>query len=201
MLPRDFELPNLAAFDIIVPEALKAERERQRIVRAIGRLKSGVSPLQAELSMEPLRQQFVAAAPSDFRKLIKIRLRVESLRGNMQTRDYRTSSWLLFGAVFAVLLIACGDMDLLLARAARRRRELAVQVCLGAGRTRRSQGFADSAILGIAGGIGGCLLAIQLLRAFGGDCRPRTCAFTNEHRLAGALICVSLDRLASRPAL
>jgi putative ABC transport system permease protein len=167
VLPKDFELPNLAVFDIIVPEALKAGRERQRIVRAIGRLKAGVSPWQAEQSMEPLRQHFVASAPSDFRKLIKMRLRVESLR-DMQTREYRTSSWLLFGAVFAVLLIACGNMaNLLLARAARRRREVAVQVCLGAGRGRMlMQGFADSLLLGTAGGTGGCVLAAFLLRAF-----------------------------------
>jgi predicted permease len=167
VLPKDFELPNLAAFDIILPEALKAGSERQRIVRAIGRLKPGVSPLQAELAMEPLRQEFVASAPSDFRKLLTMRLRVETLR-DMQTGEYRTSSWLLFGAVFAVLLIACGNMaNLLLARAARRRREVAVQVCLGAGSRRiLAQGFADSLLLGIGGGAGGCLVAAFLLRTF-----------------------------------
>jgi putative ABC transport system permease protein len=170
VLPPEFEMPNLGHDDILVPAALDGSTDRgaqaqQIILRAFARLKPGITIQQAAAAMEPLFQQSLNYVPPQFRH--EVSFRVRSLR-DRQIQDARVASWVLLGAVLAVLLVACTNVaNLLLARAASRIRELAVRTAIGATRGRLIlQSLTESMLLGLLGGLAGCWFAQVLLRIF-----------------------------------
>ena len=170
VLPPQFEMPNLGHDDILIPAALDGSTDRgpnarQQILRAFARLKPGISIQQAAAAMEPLFQQSLNYVPPQFRR--EVSFRVRSLR-DRQIQDARVASWVLLGAVLAVLLVACTNVaNLLLARATSRTRELAVRTALGATRARLArQSLTESLLLGVLGGLAGCWIAQLLLRFF-----------------------------------
>src|SRR5260370_33758309 len=157
VLPAHFEMPNLGHDDILLPAALdgstdRAPNARQVILRAFARLKPGITIQQAAAAMDPLFQQSLEHVPPQFRH--EVSFRVRSLR-DRQIQDARVASWVLLGAVLAVLLVACTNVaNLLLARATSRMRELAVRTALGATRGRLvRQALAESLLLGVLGGL------------------------------------------------
>jgi predicted permease len=168
VLPATFELPRLNQADFLVllqlPRSLPPGSPGREI-RAFARLKPGVTIAQARAALEPLFAQFLPTVPAPFRK--QVFLRVRSVH-DLQTQDSRLASWLLLGAVAALLLIACANVaNLMLARAARRQREMAVRAAIGASRARiLRQTLTEGVALAVIGGVAGCGLAFVLIRVF-----------------------------------
>jgi predicted permease len=171
VLPRDFEMPRLQAVDVLFPMAVNEAADRSANGgygsprRAFARLKPGVTVQQAQAELQPLFQYDLKSVPSELR--YDVHLKVRSLR-ERQMQNARLTAWVLLGAVFAVLLIACANVaSLLMARGATRGRELAVRSALGASRARLvRQALTEALLLSVAGAAAGCALAEALLRFF-----------------------------------
>jgi predicted permease len=140
----------------------------------IGRLKSNISPAQAEANVnivfqQALKADYGAALSSDDRNAIQnAHISVAAGGGGISElrSDYRTPLLLLLGIVGLVLLIACVNVaNLLLARASSRYREIALRLAIGANPRRLLQQLlTESLLLGLLGGITGSLLAIWGVR-------------------------------------
>ncbi|HEV8431697.1 MAG TPA: ABC transporter permease [Pyrinomonadaceae bacterium] len=145
---------------------------------AIGRLKQGVSVIEAQAALETINRQLELSNPppteQGFNPNNDRSLRLISPQGIMigSIREMAvTSSGLAGATVLTVLLIACANVaNLLMARAARRRKEVAVRLAMGATRWRLiRQLLTESVLLALVGATAGLFLAYwinQLLMAF-----------------------------------
>jgi predicted permease len=128
----------------------------------MGRLKPGVSRAQAEASLSALLSRMRQVQPNASGPSFELTDGSQGETGRV--RDLRTPLKLLMATVALVLLIACINVaSLLMARAAVRRRELAVRVAVGANRLRLiRQMLTESLLLSLLGGVFGAALAFWL---------------------------------------
>jgi putative ABC transport system permease protein len=206
VLPRSFRftessnLPGLARFgagtDVWTPMrltgALRSNRGNHNVT-VVARLKSVVGPGQAQAEMQTIARRIAqgfSRKPEDFgAEVVPLR---EQIAG-----DIRPALLTLLGAVALALLISCANVaSLLLARAAARRKELAVRIALGASRSRIiRQMLTESLLLALTGGGVGALLALwgaDLIFRLVPDSVSRIGEIPIDYRVLGFTLLISL---------
>jgi predicted permease len=149
------------------------DNRRLRTFRIFGRLKPGVSMETADAEMKTIASRLEREFPfaNDGHSLAVSPLSTAALTGVGQRGQLVVAAIALSAVVGLVLLIACFNLaNLLLARAARREREMSIRTALGAERRRlMRQLLTENLLMAMGGGVGGILVALggrQLLWSF-----------------------------------
>jgi predicted permease len=174
ILPKGFHPPLNSQTEIWMPLPLAPTPDDRgySYVRAIGRLKPGITPQAARADMQlvtkSLAREYPAALHGVGVRLVPV---LDSIVGST-----RKLLMVLLGAVALVLLVACVNVgNLALTRATARTSELALRTVLGAGRGRLARQLAaESVFLAIGGAALGLLVGALCLSVLRGLAPPQT---------------------------
>ncbi len=193
ILPARFQYPE--QFQLWIPlalgetgAALASYGEGMILLKAIARLKPGVTLEQAQTELQTITQRVQSARSGGAKPVGGPRaMGTDGGRGDsvltliglheLVGGEVKGALLVLLGAVAFVLLIACANVaNLLLAKAAARQREMAVRTALGARRLRVArQLLTESLLLSLAGGGLGLMMAfcgVRALRQWSGASLP-----------------------------
>ena len=164
VMPPGFSFPDkeIDPIQFWTPRAFTSQElagSRARYLTVVGSVQPGASLAKVNAALRVLANQNALQYPNDMRGVS--RFFAEPLQES-NTHDVKLGLLLLQFAVVLILWIACANVaNLLLSRAAARRREMALRSALGAGRGRiLRQLLTESSLLSFAGGILGTGLAL-----------------------------------------
>jgi putative ABC transport system permease protein len=200
VMPKGFEFPlvpgQLNHQELWVPMSFGADelaptRAANWSYQMIARLKPGITPAQAESDANRVAKEIMAGYPADMANL-----HISALVRPLQKDTVEQSRSLLktlFLAVAVVLLIACFNLaGLMLVRAIRRQREVAVRLALGAsGVALVRQAVLESLVLSVSGGVLGLICAAVALKV-GKSALPESLPRVNEISLSWQVIAFAL---------
>jgi putative ABC transport system permease protein len=156
-----------------VAEAYDESERDARHLRAIARLKPGVSLAQASAEMNVIAERLERGHPltNKGQGVHVVSIRDDTIGG------VRPTLLMIFGAVVFILLVACANVaNLLLARSTARHKEITIRAAIGAGRAQLvRQLLTESLLLAVCGGAVGLLLAtwgVGFIEVFGAKINP-----------------------------
>jgi putative ABC transport system permease protein len=160
--------------DVYTPLTIDPAKEIRlnHAIFTVGRLKAGISVVQAQAEMNNISVRLGQEYP----EIRDWGIRLITLFDTFVSPELKTGLLVLLCAVGFVLLIACANIaNLLLARAATRQNEMAVRTAIGASRSRLvCQLLVESVMLSFAGGVPGLLGALWAVRTINHMLPPNT---------------------------
>jgi len=164
IMPDGFEHLSWRGADVWLPLALDAADRSSGGLRVVGRLRDGVSLTAAQADLAALQAELAATAAD--RDNIQPDVFLAPLQEDI-VRGTTEALVLVQVAALFVLLVMCANLaSVLLARASAREKEMAIRAAMGAGRRRLArQLLTESAVLAVAGGLPGLLVAWLGVRA------------------------------------
>ena len=145
----------------LAPDRAQLDRGDHNVI-VVGRLRPGTTMTEAETELQTIAARLALSYPENRGWSAN----VESLYDAIVQPPTRRSMVVLMGAVAVLLLIACVNVaNLMLARGARRQREISTRLALGASRGRvAAQLLAEAGVLSLLSAAAGLIVAIRGLR-------------------------------------